>query len=432
MKRLLVLSACVFLAFGAFTACAQTAECVHYWDGGTVEKAATCGEAGLMKYTCTLCGEQKEEVIPKPEHPASSTYQHNDGEHWLVPSCEHTSERLQVEAHQWDGGTVVSAATCQTEGLIKYTCVCGYTKTEPTDKTDHVYGEWLSDDQGHWKVCQTEGCGETTEKVYHQWDGGVVTTAATCRTDGIKTFTCTDCNYTREETILKGEHVYEWQPVKGQNCHTHVCSVCGQKDPDATDGEHTYGDWERLPYSFSRVCTVCGDELDAEYFEAVTGGKTGSDVNTHTQKTVTAVKDNSAGIVYVVRTAGVYSLTFTAEGTVTVKLHYFEVDRAAGTSEEINISQELTAGTPFTVTCNLLDRDMVDIVIETDSATGVSCTLESDIHVHDFYGARWSNDATHHWHQCVAGGGCTQRDDYGEHIWGADGACTECGYNPNT
>ena len=431
MKRFLILFLCACLALFAFTACDENKECEHSWDSGTVTREATCGNTGVKEYTCTLCGKKKKETIPKLEHPASDQYMYNDAEHWLVPSCEHSSERVNVAEHTFDSGTVAKAPTCQSKGIMRYTCVCGFTKTEPIDISGHSYGEWLSDAEGHWKVCETDGCGEMTEKVPHEWDGGVVTTAATCETDGVRTFTCVDCNYTREETILKGAHVYEWTPVKGQNKHTHKCSVCGQKDPDSVDGEHTYGDWQRLPYSFSRVCTVCGDELDAEYFEAVTGGKEGTDVDINTQKTVTTVKDNSVGLVYVVRSEGIYNITFTAEGTVTVKLHYFEVDRANDISEEISISQQVTPETPYTVTCNLLDRAMVDIVIETDSTTGVSCTLKSSIHVHDFYGARWSHDATHHWHQCVGGGTCTQRQDYAEHSWGVDGACTECGYKPD-
>lgn len=39
----------------------------HSWDSGTVTKAATTEEEGIMTYTCTVCGETKTEVIPKLE-----------------------------------------------------------------------------------------------------------------------------------------------------------------------------------------------------------------------------------------------------------------------------------------------------------------------------------------------------------------------------
>ena len=44
----------------------------------------------------------------------------------------------------------------------------------------------------------------------HTWDGGTVTTAATCTTTGVKTYTCTipGCGETKTETIAKAAHSY--------------------------------------------------------------------------------------------------------------------------------------------------------------------------------------------------------------------------------
>lgn len=41
------------------------AVCHHVWDKGTVTKAATKNETGIKQFECTLCGEIKEEIIPK-------------------------------------------------------------------------------------------------------------------------------------------------------------------------------------------------------------------------------------------------------------------------------------------------------------------------------------------------------------------------------
>ena len=46
------------------TACS----CNHEYDEGTVVKEATCAEEGVKLFTCTLCGEEKEESIPLTEH----------------------------------------------------------------------------------------------------------------------------------------------------------------------------------------------------------------------------------------------------------------------------------------------------------------------------------------------------------------------------
>ncbi|MBE6927065.1 MAG: hypothetical protein E7467_01015 [Ruminococcaceae bacterium] len=58
----------------------------------------------------------------------------------------------------------------------------------------------------------------------HVWDAGVVTTEATCTTEGEMTFTCTKCRITKTEVIAMLDHTI------GENG---TCSVCGY-DPNAT------------------------------------------------------------------------------------------------------------------------------------------------------------------------------------------------------
>lgn len=58
----------------------------------------------------------------------------------------------------------------------------------------------------------------------HQWNDGEITTAATCTTDGVKTFTCTreGCGETKTETI----------PALGHNYGTDgKCTLCGAEKP---------------------------------------------------------------------------------------------------------------------------------------------------------------------------------------------------------
>lgn len=58
----------------------------------------------------------------------------------------------------------------------------------------------------------------------HVWDTGVDTLAPTCGATGIRTYTCTVCGETREETLpATGQHNF----VDGK------CTVCGAPDPDA-------------------------------------------------------------------------------------------------------------------------------------------------------------------------------------------------------
>ena len=114
----------------------------HVWDNGTVTTAPTETTPGVRTYTCTVCGDIREETIPA------------------------------TGAHDYRFTKNV-APTCTDGGYDLYTC---------------------------------SGCGATerrnlTDAAGHKWDGGTVTTAPTETTPGVRTFTCTVCSQTRTEAI---------------------------------------------------------------------------------------------------------------------------------------------------------------------------------------------------------------------------------------
>ena len=114
----------------------------HDWDGGTVTTAPTETTPGVRTFTCTVCGDIREETIPA------------------------------TGAHDYRFTKTV-APTCTDGGYDLYTC---------------------------------SGCGATerrnlTDAAGHKWDGGTVTTAPTETTPGVRTFTCTVCGQTRTEAI---------------------------------------------------------------------------------------------------------------------------------------------------------------------------------------------------------------------------------------
>lgn len=65
----------------------------------------------------------------------------------------------------------------------------------------HKYGAWQkNDEKTHKKIC--EGCGDIiTEE--HKWDSGKITLNPAPGKDGIKTYTCTECGYEKNEIIPK-------------------------------------------------------------------------------------------------------------------------------------------------------------------------------------------------------------------------------------
>ncbi len=67
----------------------------------------------------------------------------------------------------------------------------------------------------------------------HVWDDGTITTEATCTEPGVKTFTCTECNETKTESI----------PATGHNFVDGVCSSCGEKESEPEpEHQHTWDD----------------------------------------------------------------------------------------------------------------------------------------------------------------------------------------------
>ena len=114
----------------------------HDWGNGVVTTAPTETTPGVRTYTCTVCGDIREETIPA------------------------------TGAHDYQFTKNV-APTCTDGGYDLYTC---------------------------------SGCGATerrnlTDAAGHKWDGGTVTTAPTETTPGVRTFTCTVCSQTRTEAI---------------------------------------------------------------------------------------------------------------------------------------------------------------------------------------------------------------------------------------
>ena len=92
----------------------------------------------------------------------------------------------------------------------------------------------------------TDSGSSTSKPVHtHSWDEGVVTKAATCEKDGIRTLTCTGCHQTKEETI-PAAHTLGGEPgvaiVEG-----HSAEIC----VDIIEAEY-------------KTCTVCGEEVEVD------------------------------------------------------------------------------------------------------------------------------------------------------------------------
>ena len=274
----------------------------HTWDNGKVTTEATCEHTGVRTYTCSVCGETKEEETPKTDH----TY--DDGTVTKKPTCIETgiktytctvcqktkTEEIPATGHQHteirnkkeatcietgytgdtyckDCGTKLSSGeviskkahdyevkdrqepTCTTDGYVLSVCkVCRDEKQEILPATGHQHTEIRNKKEA---TCKAEGytgdmyckdCGEKlsdgktiAKTTEHTWDGGKVTKAATCTEKGVKTYTCTVCGATKTEEIAATGH----QHTEVRNKVEATCTKEG--------------------YSGDVYCTDCGTKLSS-------------------------------------------------------------------------------------------------------------------------------------------------------------------------
>lgn len=295
----------------------------HLWNAGDVLSAPTCLQVGTKEYACTVvgCDETKTESIAALGHgitqheakaPDCETIGWNAYE--TCSRCDYTTyAQLSALGHSYGEGVVTTAATCETAGVKTFTCVCGDSYTESIAALGHDYEGWMqvyaptctqaglekricaNNDThvqtrdvaalGHDNVqysakepgCESigwnayEACSRCDYTTYvelpalgHRYNSGVVTTAATCETAGVKTFTCV-CNRSYTESIPALGHKYgEWTTSRAATCETlgEEKRVCAN---DAWHVEtrsiaalgHKYGAWTQVS---APTCAVQGQE----------------------------------------------------------------------------------------------------------------------------------------------------------------------------
>ena len=261
MSKVALILALLLLAVFVITSCGECEE--HTWDNGTVQKASTCSEEGVMLYTCTECDETKTEPISKSAH--------NYVKNVIEPSCT-------------------------TDGMTVYTCsVCSNSYNEDVVKAQHSYVITSTD-----ATCTTPGevrkecskCGDTQiETVVSQHNYVKASSVATCTQDGLDTFTCSNCGDSyRVITERSHGHVTEgceWTvttefandgPCKYLHIETTQCKTCGE-DVSITEEffKHSYKTTITTNATCQTngvkelVCSECDDSYEDEF----------TDVNAH-------------------------------------------------------------------------------------------------------------------------------------------------------
>lgn len=256
----------------------------HDWGTGVVTKQATYYEKGAITYTCKNCGETrteetseldktyhiKEVIAPTCTSEGYTIYECNE-----VPGLTYKGEYTAKLPHSWDGGVVTKAATIYEKGVKTFTCtVCGETRTEDIkvlDKTWHK-GQTVAPtctEQGYTVYICDQDKNLTEKRDYtaalgHDYDNGVVTTPATCTTEGVMTYTCTRDGATKTETIPTLGHKWD----DGTITTAPTCETEGEKTYKCTNDGCTETkteavaalghDWDNGTVTTPATCTAEG------------------------------------------------------------------------------------------------------------------------------------------------------------------------------
>ena len=309
----------------------------HTWDEGKVTKEATCDTDGEILYTCKECNTTKTEVIKAHGHSYSEEWTvdkkatceeagskshhctaegcnsktdvteiaalgHAYSEEWTVdkeatceeagskshhctrPGCDGKSEVTVIEAlgHEWGEGKETKAPTCTEAGEKTYTCTrCNATKTEAIAALGHAYSEeWTVDKEATCEEagskshhCTRPGCDSKSEitvieALGHEWGEGKETKAPTCTEAGEKTYTCTRCNATKTEAIEALGHAYseEWTVDKEATCEeagskSHHCTRPGcDSKSEVTEIAALGHEWGEGKETKAPTCTETGEK----------------------------------------------------------------------------------------------------------------------------------------------------------------------------
>ena len=259
---------------GTLTLSYVTDGCVHSYTS-KVTTAATCTKAGVTTYTCSKCGDSYTQNIAATGHTYSSK--------------------------------VTAAATCTAAGTKTFTCTkCGNSYTESIAATGHKYVNG-----------KCSGCGKADPNCSHSYTSQV-TTAATCTTAGVRTYTCSMCGNKYTQPITPAGHTYsskvttvatctkagvktytcikcgnaynESIPATGHSYSNGKCTGCGQADPNC---KHSYTSKVTTIAGCTKdgvktfTCSLCGDS----YTESIPA--TG---HNHISKVLTAPTCTTAGV----------------------------------------------------------------------------------------------------------------------------------------
>ena len=241
----------------------------HDYELVTVSEA-NCTSDGQTDKVCKYCGDRRSLKIPAKGHTivtkkaVEATCEEagiTEGSYCAVCNAVmKRQEKIPALGHSWDSGTIISEATCQSDGKMGYVCTrCGQTKEEKIPALGHL------------------------------WNQKKIIKKCTCTENGEEEYTCQRCAQKKYEVIYSYGHVYVGDRGYAPTCENtgltdgSHCGVCGkvleaQKEISAT-GHKSVTDkkveatCEKTGLTQGSHCEVCGKVLEAQKEIPATGHK---------------------------------------------------------------------------------------------------------------------------------------------------------------
>ena len=213
-------------------------------DAETSEAATTITETTTSKVT-----ESTTAAAQAPTEKATEKQTEKPTEH---PAQKPTESATQAHTHNYTA-TVTKQPTCTAEGVKTFRCSCGDSYTEAISAAGHVFGAYVYNndateaaDGTETAACTICGAKDTRTaagtKIAHVHNyTAVVTKAATCAEEGVKTYTCScGSSYTEAVPVIAhsfGDYIYnDDATTEKDGTRTATCSVCGKTDTVTAEG----------------------------------------------------------------------------------------------------------------------------------------------------------------------------------------------------
>ncbi len=216
--------------------------CSHSWKDDGVVKEPGCTTSGSKTQVCSKCGVQRTASISAKGHSFGQWTEKDEKQHQRTCASCNKVETKNHDEMQWladNAGHWKECETCEGQFQLEahsYAGPCGSkcTVCEYAGQDGHNYGAWKKSETEHWQVCTA--CDLETEHKPHSF-------ATDC--DEI----CTECGYERLSI-----HTYEQKA--DADGHWLLCTVCGKEEAKE---KHIAG--PEANEESAQSCTQCGYEL---------------------------------------------------------------------------------------------------------------------------------------------------------------------------